>query len=127
MFLEKRSVIARVFVGDMSTTVVNPPTNVSMMFQFSFWPSKKHVHTKKSGDLLVFWCKNISCSEHKSWPVTGGIVPMPHRLPKEQTAAIVGSVGSVGSVEKVLLGMQDMFGKPSFVKGQAVRVGLLAD
>lgn len=101
MFLEKRSVVARVFVGDMSTTVVNPPINVSMMFQFSFWPSTKNVHTKKSGDLLVFWCKNYSCSSSPSWPVTGGIPPMPHRLPKEQTAAII-AVGSIGTVEKVL-------------------------
>ena len=93
-----------------------------LCFNSAFGNRKKNVHTKKSGDLLVFWCKNYSCSSSPSWPVTGGIVPMPHRLPKEQTAAIV---GSVESVEKVLLGMQDMFGKPSCVKGQAVRIGLL--
>ena len=84
--------------------------------------------TRKSPETSWSFGVKISVVRHSpSWPVTGGIVPMPHRLPKEQTAAIVGSAGSVESVEKVLLGMQDMFGKPSFVKGQAVRVGLLAD
>ena len=50
---------------------------------------------------------------------------MPHRLPKEQAAAIV-AVGSVGPVEKVRGNAVDGLDS-SFVKGEPVRRTILAD
>ena len=77
----------------MSTTVEVHQS----MFQFGFWQSKKMFDTKNP-ETSWFDGVQIRCS-CKSWPMrcAGGIPSMPHRLPEEQTPAIL----AAGSVEKV--------------------------